>query len=83
MCAPQLKPKLNGDFLLESKEQMKTRRVRSPDLADSVALTFASNEWFKDYSEPAPGEQFGQIDKPTPAPNFDLGAMGISTGWMA
>lgn len=46
ISAPRLKPKLNNDFLIESKEEMKKRRVRSPDLADSVALTFAFNEFF-------------------------------------
>lgn len=46
ICAPKLKPQLNNDFLLESKEEMKKRGVRSPDLADAVALTFAFNEYF-------------------------------------
>lgn len=49
LCAPRLKPQLNNDFLLESKEEMKKRGVKSPDLADSVALTFAFNEWFEKY----------------------------------
>ena len=42
--APRVKPLLNGDFLIESKDQMKTRGVRSPDLWDSVVLTFAEIE---------------------------------------
>ena len=52
MGAPKLKPKLNNDFLLEAKQDMKLRGVRSPDFADAVALTFASNEFFASYSEP-------------------------------
>jgi len=32
---------LNGKFLLESKDQIKARIGRSPDLADALALTFA------------------------------------------
>ena len=52
MNAPKLKPKLNNDFLLEAKQDMKLRGVRSPDFADAVALTFASNEYFANYSEP-------------------------------
>lgn len=42
--APRIKPLLTNDFLLESKEDMRTRGVRSPDLWDSVALTFAELE---------------------------------------
>ncbi|MCK9513671.1 MAG: hypothetical protein M0R28_20940 [Pigmentiphaga sp.] len=42
--APRIKPLLNGDFLIESKEEMKKRGVRSPDLWDSVILTFAEVE---------------------------------------
>jgi hypothetical protein len=48
LTAPKLVPQLNNDFLLESKSEMKKRGVRSPDLADSVALTFAFNEYFPD-----------------------------------
>lgn len=58
LCAPKLMPQLNNDFLLESKKELKKRGVRSPDLADSVALTFAFNEFFQDYH---------QGDKPAPA----------------
>lgn len=49
ICAPRIKPQLNNDFLLESKEEMKKRGVRSPDLSDSWVLTFASNEFFDSY----------------------------------
>lgn len=52
LTAPCLRPKLNNDFLLEKKEDMKRRGVRSPDLADALALTFASNEFFRDYHMP-------------------------------
>lgn len=50
ICAPKLVPQLNNDFLLESKVELKKRGIRSPDLADSVALTFAFNEFFTSYS---------------------------------
>ncbi len=46
ITSPKLKPQLNNDFLLESKVDMKARGVKSPDLADAVALTFAFNEFF-------------------------------------
>lgn len=42
--APRINPLLNNDFLLESKQDMRARGVRSPDLWDSVALTFAELE---------------------------------------
>ncbi len=35
---------VNGKFLLEDKDQVKARLGRSPDLADSLALTFAMPE---------------------------------------
>lgn len=42
--APRVKPLLNNDFLIESKDDMRRRGVRSPDLWDSVVLTFAEVE---------------------------------------
>jgi hypothetical protein len=35
------KPTGNGQLLLESKEDMRRRKVKSPDVADALALTFA------------------------------------------
>lgn len=60
--SPRLKPKFTNDFLIESKEEMRRRGVRSPDLWDSVALTFAHNEWFPNYQEAAQQQNFGNID---------------------
>ncbi len=51
LCAPRLKPLPSNDFLLESKQEMKKRRVRSPDLADSIALTFAFSEFLENYQD--------------------------------
>lgn len=62
MTAPKLKPQPDNTFLLESKVDMKRRNVRSPDFADAIALTFASNEFFKNYHQPAPVKRFGDID---------------------
>ena len=42
LTSPQVEAKLNNDFLLESKDKLRKRGVRSPDLADALALTFAS-----------------------------------------
>jgi hypothetical protein len=36
----------NGDWLLMSKADMKKAGLRSPDLGDALALTFASKEYF-------------------------------------
>jgi hypothetical protein len=43
MSAPKFKTSSNGRKLIESKEEMAKRQVRSPDLADAIALTFAEN----------------------------------------
>lgn len=42
LIAPRVKATLTNDLLLESKDEMRKRGIRSPDLADAVALTFAS-----------------------------------------
>lgn len=87
MTSPRLKPQLNNDFLLESKEDMRARRVRSPDLADSIALTFAFNEFFTNYqSRDAEVPKFGMptatlhsdMSSRYVEPSHDLGG----TGWM-
>lgn len=73
MTAPKNKPRLDNFFLLESKEDMKKRSVRSPDLADSAALTFAFNEHFANWNEPAKVIPFGNVDaqRPQVAPMSD------------
>lgn len=60
ICAPRVKPRLDNNFLLESKEEMKKRGVRSPDLADAVCLTFTSREYFPTYHEPSKPNAFGE-----------------------
>jgi hypothetical protein len=52
LTAPKLRPLPSNDFLLESKETMRSRGERSPDLADAIALTFAFREYFKDFAKP-------------------------------
>jgi len=48
LSAPGVKWRPNGqDWLLESKEDMRKRGVRSTDLGDALALTFASLEYFR------------------------------------
>lgn len=85
LSAPKRKPMLDNDFLLESKEDMRKRGIRSPDLGDAVALTFAFREFFKGWNEAAPGQpaQHRALDDPgysgnmiDYAPNYGL------YGWM-
>ena len=41
LCGPKYKPDSNGRLLIESKEAMKKRGIRSSDAADALGLTFA------------------------------------------
>jgi hypothetical protein len=59
---PRLKPSLTNDTVLESKGDMKARGVRSPDLWDSVALTFASTEFIPAAPSSVATTSFGLID---------------------
>jgi hypothetical protein len=52
LSAAMTKWKQNNDWLLESKSEMKARGIRSPDLSDACALTFAAVEWFDSWSSP-------------------------------
>jgi hypothetical protein len=88
MSAPRLKPQVNNDFLLESKVDMKARKVRSPDLADSVALTFASNEHFDRFqASDDTNVNYGDPDAhqnltPAPAPGYVPPPINGGGGWM-
>lgn len=62
MTGMKQKPRLDGDFMLESKVEMKSRGIRSSDLSDAWALTFASNEFIKDYHQPKETPDYGDID---------------------
>lgn len=84
LTAPCLRPKLNNDFLLESKADMKKRQVRSPDLGDALALTFASNEFFANYKAPRTETIVDQDRRATgtEAPVVEITPAG-QFGWMA
>lgn len=78
----QEKGTMNNDLLLESKQDMKSRGVRSPDLGDSLALTFASLARIKDYvDKPAPKKQYGNPDMDQPSRPV-MNTSGSSNGWM-
>jgi hypothetical protein len=71
ICAAKQKPRLDGFWLLESKEEMKKRGVRSPDLSDSWALTFAFNEYLQHYHQPAKVVGYGNVDANEHQQHFD------------
>lgn len=85
LTAPKQLHLPNNDFGLESKKDMKARGVRSTDLGDAIALTFASNEWFASWAEPSKPMSAGDIDnhpRPAYAPVPDMPFGGGSNGWM-
>jgi hypothetical protein len=43
LAAPRFAFTSTGKIKIESKDQMRARGIRSPDIADAVALTFGSN----------------------------------------
>lgn len=51
----------NGKFLLESKDQIKKRLGKSPDLADALALTFAIPDCPGGMTQLLPGQQRGGL----------------------
>jgi hypothetical protein len=59
ISGPKQKWRANNDWLLESKTEMKARGLRSSDLSDACALTFATREWFDEWSKPAKAQGFG------------------------
>lgn len=59
MAGPKKKYRANNDWLLESKTEMKARGLRSSDLSDACALTFAVLEFFDTWSKPKPDRGFG------------------------
>lgn len=91
ISGPKQKWRANNDWLLESKVEMKLRGLRSPDLADACVLTFATKEWFENWSKPeqpqgwsagrTPEERLGHNGGPAVETwdNMDHG----SYGWMA
>ena len=78
---PQLKPNLTNDTQLESKEAMRLRKVRSPDLWDAIALTFASSTIITNYVEKKTRKKYGDLDKPAAAAPIRQYAGGAD-GWM-
>lgn len=86
--APRIKPLLNGDFLIESKKEMRDRGVRSPDLWDAVILTFAEVERILKAENRKPSMQRVQrASGPAVAmgpkeDSYNLPAIGGENSWM-
>jgi hypothetical protein len=59
ISGPKQKWRANNDWLLESKTEMKARGLRSSDLSDACALTFATREWFDSWTTPEKAKGFG------------------------
>lgn len=85
LAGPRIKHRTNNDWLLESKTDMKARGVTSPDLGDALALTFATQEYFPEWSKPEQKTGFGvgevketYIDNRNPQPAYARSAHG----WM-
>jgi hypothetical protein len=87
ITAPKQKPRLDNFTQLESKVEMRARGIRSPDLADAVALTFAFREYFTAWHEPAAAVSYGDIDAQLPQLPDDIadseyGDIGGQHSWM-
>lgn len=91
LSGPKIKYRANNDWLLESKTEMKSRGLRSSDLSDACALTFAVNEFFDTWSKPKPEKGFGtgapvmigHNGDPTFDENMFSNSEGSDNGWMA
>jgi hypothetical protein len=81
LAAPRIKYRPNNDWLLESKSDMKARGVRSPDLGDALALTFASQEYFAEWSKPDKTVGFS-VGAPQRMETKTRSAPSSAYGWM-
>lgn len=80
LTAPMLKATLTNDIQLESKEEMRNRGVRSPDLGDAIALTFASLQFIKNYVDKPKGKQ--EYGNPDAVVNTPVIREPTPNGWM-
>ena len=68
LISPKTKPDSRGTIFLESKKDMKSRGLASPDAADAIAVTFAFPVAHREYTEPTRKVYSGQ--------------RAVATGWM-
>ena len=50
LISPMMKPDSKGSIFLESKKDMRSRGLASPDAADAIALTFAFPVAHREYT---------------------------------
>jgi len=81
LTAVKAKPETNNNLLLASKSDLKAKKVRSPDFADALALTFASTVYAPDAERKSEMEQ-ALLDRP-PEIGYDGFSGTHSTGWMS
>ena len=56
LIGPMKKPNSSGSIALESKKEMKSRGLASPDAADAIAVTFAfpvAHREYRDHNSPS------------------------------
>lgn len=82
ITAPRLLPSLTNDIMLETKESMRKRKVRSPDLGDALALTFASITFIRDYVAKAKVSVYGNPDSAEATQPARRSTTG-GNGWMS
>lgn len=85
LASPRVKYRANNDWMLESKVEIKQRIGRSPDLGDALALTFATQEFFQDWTKPEKAKGFSAgepkviyLDQRDKQPSLG----GSAYGWM-
>jgi hypothetical protein len=69
LISPMMKPDSRGTIFLESKKDMKSRGLASPDAADAIAVTFAFPVSHREYNETVKRRSFS-------------GSAGVTTSWM-
>jgi len=72
LISPRTKPDSKGTLFLESKKDMKSRGLASPDAADAIAVTFAFPVASRDFRQ-------GRVDRRT---SSGYSPAGVSTSWM-
>ena len=80
LTAVKAKPETNNNLILQSKSDLKAKKIRSPDFADALALTFASTV-YAPHSEQKSAMEQALLDRPV-----EVGYDGFngthSTSWM-
>ena len=86
LVATPIKPTTNNDLQLLSKSDMRAKGLRSPDLADALALTFANLSYFSTWQEerqlPDPGIIDTFVEVRDTGEVVDPFAMANPNSWM-